>query len=179
MISLHQGDSVPDDVPRPLPQSALTAEDCFARRSSFGTFPQMSVRSDHLGCFKQLSEESISDLGQRPVPHSARPVDQSHPMRRRAAPALGRRVGAQRFRTGHLRPTCPAAGSPPGYSLHDAFFLVRSHRSIITPNIGFMEKLGLRAEPQRAPVKKQPISVHRRHRTDTETVALSLSVSFL
>lgn len=29
-----------------------------------------------------------------------------------------------------------------GYTLYDAFFLVRSHRSIITPNIGFMEKLG-------------------------------------
>eukprot|EP00927_Polykrikos_kofoidii_P056391 TRINITY_DN50513_c0_g1_i1.p1 TRINITY_DN50513_c0_g1~~TRINITY_DN50513_c0_g1_i1.p1 ORF type:complete len:393 (-),score=62.27 TRINITY_DN50513_c0_g1_i1:65-1243(-) len=29
-----------------------------------------------------------------------------------------------------------------GYSLHDAFFLVRSHRSVITPNVGFMEKLG-------------------------------------
>eukprot|EP00929_Paragymnodinium_shiwhaense_P011056 TRINITY_DN11631_c0_g1_i1.p1 TRINITY_DN11631_c0_g1~~TRINITY_DN11631_c0_g1_i1.p1 ORF type:complete len:422 (+),score=87.67 TRINITY_DN11631_c0_g1_i1:155-1420(+) len=29
-----------------------------------------------------------------------------------------------------------------GYTLHDAFFLARSHRSIITPNIGFMEKLG-------------------------------------
>merc|ERR1719504_607198 len=29
-----------------------------------------------------------------------------------------------------------------GYSLHDAFFLTRSHRSIVTPNIGFMEKLG-------------------------------------
>lgn len=29
-----------------------------------------------------------------------------------------------------------------GYSLYDAFFLVRSHRSVATPNIGFMEKLG-------------------------------------
>jgi len=29
-----------------------------------------------------------------------------------------------------------------GYSLHDAFFLTRSHRSVVTPNIGFMEKLG-------------------------------------
>lgn len=29
-----------------------------------------------------------------------------------------------------------------GYSLHDAFFLVRSHRAVITPNVGFMEKLG-------------------------------------
>jgi len=28
-----------------------------------------------------------------------------------------------------------------GYSLHEAFFLVRSHRAIITPNLGFMEKL--------------------------------------
>jgi len=28
-----------------------------------------------------------------------------------------------------------------GYSLHDAFFLVRSRRGIVTPNIGFMEKL--------------------------------------
>jgi dual specificity phosphatase 12 len=28
-----------------------------------------------------------------------------------------------------------------GYSLHDAFFLVRSHRSIVSPNLGFMEKL--------------------------------------
>jgi len=28
-----------------------------------------------------------------------------------------------------------------GYSLYDAFFLVRSHRSVATPNIGFMEKL--------------------------------------
>jgi len=28
-----------------------------------------------------------------------------------------------------------------GYTLHDAFFLVRSHRSIITPNVGFMDKL--------------------------------------
>lgn len=27
-------------------------------------------------------------------------------------------------------------------SLHDAFFLVRSRRNIVTPNIGFMEKLG-------------------------------------
>lgn len=27
------------------------------------------------------------------------------------------------------------------YSLHDAFFLVRSRRSIITPNLGFMEQL--------------------------------------
>lgn len=27
------------------------------------------------------------------------------------------------------------------YSLHDAFFLARSRRSIVTPNIGFMEKL--------------------------------------
>eukprot|EP00927_Polykrikos_kofoidii_P030536 TRINITY_DN26260_c0_g1_i1.p1 TRINITY_DN26260_c0_g1~~TRINITY_DN26260_c0_g1_i1.p1 ORF type:complete len:403 (-),score=67.71 TRINITY_DN26260_c0_g1_i1:66-1274(-) len=29
-----------------------------------------------------------------------------------------------------------------GYTLHDAFFLAKSHRSIVTPNIGFMEKLG-------------------------------------
>jgi len=29
-----------------------------------------------------------------------------------------------------------------GYSLHDAFFLVRSRRSVVTPNLGFMEKLG-------------------------------------
>jgi len=28
-----------------------------------------------------------------------------------------------------------------GYSLHDAFFLVRSRRSCVSPNIGFMEKL--------------------------------------
>eukprot|EP00930_Biecheleria_cincta_P090308 TRINITY_DN79673_c0_g1_i1.p1 TRINITY_DN79673_c0_g1~~TRINITY_DN79673_c0_g1_i1.p1 ORF type:complete len:359 (+),score=84.00 TRINITY_DN79673_c0_g1_i1:51-1127(+) len=28
------------------------------------------------------------------------------------------------------------------FSLHDAFFLVRSHRSVVTPNLGFMEKLG-------------------------------------
>mmetsp|Transcript_63621 Transcript_63621/g.125884 ORF Transcript_63621/g.125884 Transcript_63621/m.125884 type:complete len:334 (+) Transcript_63621:95-1096(+) len=28
-----------------------------------------------------------------------------------------------------------------GYSLHEAFFVVRSHRSVATPNIGFMEKL--------------------------------------
>lgn len=28
------------------------------------------------------------------------------------------------------------------YSLHDAFFLVRAHRSVVSPNIGFMEKLG-------------------------------------
>jgi len=28
------------------------------------------------------------------------------------------------------------------FSLHDAFFLVRSRRNIVTPNIGFMEKLG-------------------------------------
>merc|ERR1712176_1621640 len=28
-----------------------------------------------------------------------------------------------------------------GYSLHEAFFLVKSHRSVITPNVGFMEKL--------------------------------------
>jgi len=27
------------------------------------------------------------------------------------------------------------------YSLHEAFFVVRSHRSVATPNIGFMEKL--------------------------------------
>mmetsp|Transcript_24487 Transcript_24487/g.70300 ORF Transcript_24487/g.70300 Transcript_24487/m.70300 type:complete len:359 (-) Transcript_24487:154-1230(-) len=27
------------------------------------------------------------------------------------------------------------------YDLHDAFFLVKNHRSIITPNLGFMEKL--------------------------------------
>merc|ERR1712217_746207 len=26
-----------------------------------------------------------------------------------------------------------------GYSLHAAFFLVRSHRAVVTPNIGFME----------------------------------------
>mmetsp|Transcript_9394 Transcript_9394/g.27923 ORF Transcript_9394/g.27923 Transcript_9394/m.27923 type:complete len:358 (+) Transcript_9394:125-1198(+) len=38
-----------------------------------------------------------------------------------------------------------------GYSLHDAFFLVRSHRSIITPNIGFMEKLGDYEEERGAP----------------------------
>lgn len=36
-----------------------------------------------------------------------------------------------------------------GYSLHDAFFLVRSHRSIVTPNIGFMEKLGEYEEAKR------------------------------
>eukprot|EP00413_Alexandrium_margalefii_P015955 CAMPEP_0204524020 /NCGR_PEP_ID=MMETSP0661-20131031/7152_1 /ASSEMBLY_ACC=CAM_ASM_000606 /TAXON_ID=109239 /ORGANISM="Alexandrium margalefi, Strain AMGDE01CS-322" /LENGTH=216 /DNA_ID=CAMNT_0051529749 /DNA_START=36 /DNA_END=686 /DNA_ORIENTATION=- len=36
-----------------------------------------------------------------------------------------------------------------GYTLHDAFFLVRSHRSIITPNLGFMEKLGDFEEAQR------------------------------
>lgn len=36
-----------------------------------------------------------------------------------------------------------------GYSLHEAFFLVRSHRSIITPNIGFMEKLGEYEEAKR------------------------------
>jgi len=29
-----------------------------------------------------------------------------------------------------------------GYSLHDAFFLARSHRSVVTPNLGFLEKLG-------------------------------------
>jgi len=28
-----------------------------------------------------------------------------------------------------------------GYSLHEAFFVVKSHRSVITPNVGFMEKL--------------------------------------
>jgi len=28
-----------------------------------------------------------------------------------------------------------------GYSLHDAFFLVRSRRGVVSPNIGFMEKL--------------------------------------
>jgi len=28
-----------------------------------------------------------------------------------------------------------------GYSLHDAFFLVRSRRSCVSPNVGFMEKL--------------------------------------
>lgn len=28
-----------------------------------------------------------------------------------------------------------------GYTLHDAFFLARSHRSVVTPNVGFMEKL--------------------------------------
>lgn len=28
------------------------------------------------------------------------------------------------------------------FSLHDAFFLVRSHRAVVTPNLGFMEKLG-------------------------------------
>jgi len=28
------------------------------------------------------------------------------------------------------------------FSLHDAFFLVRSRRNIVTPNLGFMEKLG-------------------------------------
>jgi len=27
------------------------------------------------------------------------------------------------------------------YSLHDAFFMVRSHRNIVTPNVQFMEKL--------------------------------------
>mmetsp|Transcript_64901 Transcript_64901/g.193428 ORF Transcript_64901/g.193428 Transcript_64901/m.193428 type:complete len:366 (-) Transcript_64901:95-1192(-) len=36
-----------------------------------------------------------------------------------------------------------------GYTLHDAFFLVRSHRSIVTPNLGFMEKLGDFEEAQR------------------------------
>mmetsp|Transcript_77628 Transcript_77628/g.222416 ORF Transcript_77628/g.222416 Transcript_77628/m.222416 type:complete len:388 (-) Transcript_77628:234-1397(-) len=36
-----------------------------------------------------------------------------------------------------------------GYSLHDAFFLTRSHRSIVTPNIGFMEKLGEFEESKR------------------------------
>mmetsp|Transcript_46585 Transcript_46585/g.120603 ORF Transcript_46585/g.120603 Transcript_46585/m.120603 type:complete len:356 (+) Transcript_46585:194-1261(+) len=35
------------------------------------------------------------------------------------------------------------------YSLHDAFFLVRSHRSVVTPNIGFMEKLGEYEEEKR------------------------------
>jgi dual specificity phosphatase 12 len=28
-----------------------------------------------------------------------------------------------------------------GYSLHEAFFVARSHRAVVTPNIGFMEKL--------------------------------------
>jgi len=35
------------------------------------------------------------------------------------------------------------------YSLHDAFFLVRSHRSVVTPNVGFMEKLGEYEEEKR------------------------------
>jgi len=34
-------------------------------------------------------------------------------------------------------------------SLHDAFFLVRSRRSIVTPNLGFMEKLGEFEEAKR------------------------------
>ncbi|CAD7934756.1 unnamed protein product [Amoebophrya sp. A25] len=32
------------------------------------------------------------------------------------------------------------------YTLHDAFFLVRSRRPIITPNLGFMEQLVLYEE---------------------------------
>eukprot|EP00418_Pyrodinium_bahamense_P071399 CAMPEP_0179077362 /NCGR_PEP_ID=MMETSP0796-20121207/34576_1 /TAXON_ID=73915 /ORGANISM="Pyrodinium bahamense, Strain pbaha01" /LENGTH=370 /DNA_ID=CAMNT_0020774641 /DNA_START=10 /DNA_END=1122 /DNA_ORIENTATION=- len=36
-----------------------------------------------------------------------------------------------------------------GYSLYEAFFLVRSHRSVVTPNLGFMEKLADFEEAER------------------------------
>lgn len=36
-----------------------------------------------------------------------------------------------------------------GYSLHDALFLVRSHRSCVCPNVGFIEQLGEYEEEQR------------------------------
>eukprot|EP00397_Hematodinium_sp_SG-2012_P022930 GEMP01023795.1.p1 GENE.GEMP01023795.1~~GEMP01023795.1.p1 ORF type:complete len:173 (+),score=20.70 GEMP01023795.1:827-1345(+) len=35
------------------------------------------------------------------------------------------------------------------FTLHDAFFLVRAHRSVITPNLGFMQQLCLYEEAVR------------------------------
>jgi len=46
------------------------------------------------------------------------------------------------------------------YSLHDAFFLVRSHRSVITPNIGFMEKLG-EFEAERHQIEEPTIDLNK------------------
>jgi len=59
-----------------------------------------------------------------------------------------------------------------GYSLHDAFFLVRSHRSIITPNIGFMEKLGDYEEERGAPEPSIEINKYMSWYTTPERAAV-------
>lgn len=59
-----------------------------------------------------------------------------------------------------------------GYNLHDAFFLVRTHRSIITPNLGFMEKLGDFEEAQRGHMPTIEINKYEGWYTSPERAAV-------
>merc|ERR1712228_736386 len=49
-----------------------------------------------------------------------------------------------------------------GYTLHDAFFLVRSHRSVITPNPGFMDQL-IQYEAEKKDCEESTIDENKYH----------------
>mmetsp|Transcript_35533 Transcript_35533/g.81392 ORF Transcript_35533/g.81392 Transcript_35533/m.81392 type:complete len:417 (+) Transcript_35533:81-1331(+) len=58
------------------------------------------------------------------------------------------------------------------YSLHDAFFLARSHRSVITPNVGFMEKLMDYEEAKRGTEPSIDINKYQSWYTSSEQAAV-------